>query len=166
MLWIIYGLYAKGGAIVVPSGPGVSDKAGEWILYKAEMFRISESPSIKGNLWGKPTGISLNGLKSDPASATLIGKSEDLKNFKSVSFFVKGSGEVRVELYYTYDGSYRAIIRKTKLSEDWRRIEFNLDEGLEYGLGMPTRPDVVMPAKLVIVSENSSVVKISGVYLK
>jgi hypothetical protein len=63
---------------------------------------------------------------------------------------LKGSGKIRVNLYYTYNGKYSLLSKDIELSSEWKEVSFKLDEGLEFGLGMPSRPDVVMPYKVVI----------------
>ncbi len=63
---------------------------------------------------------------------------------------MKGSGKIRVNLYYTYNGKYSLLSKDVELSSEWKEVSFKLDEGLEFGLGMPSRPDVVIPYKVVI----------------
>ena len=62
---------------------------------------------------------------------------------------LKVSGKIKVNLYYTYNGKYSLLSKDVELSSEWKGVSFKLDEGLEFGLGMPSRPDVVMPYKVV-----------------
>jgi hypothetical protein len=63
---------------------------------------------------------------------------------------LKRSGKIKVNLYYTYNGKYSLLSKDVELSSEWKEVSFKLDEGLEFGLGMLSRPDVVMPYKVVI----------------
>ncbi|MEO0168897.1 MAG: hypothetical protein ABIL42_01550 [candidate division WOR-3 bacterium] len=58
------------------------------------------------------------------------------------------------------------LSRDITASESWQEIVFNLSEGLEFGLGMPNRPDVIMPYKLVISSEGNAVINFGGAYIR
>jgi hypothetical protein len=52
---------------------------------------------------------------------------------------LKVSGKIRVNLYYTYNGKYSLLSKDVELSSEWKEVSFKLDEGLEFGLGMPSQ---------------------------
>jgi len=164
MIWLI--AVGKGVGITVPVSPTPGEKAGTWRTYNAQVLPEKAHVSFQGERWGEPVRIVLNGKAQDPASATLFGKSDDLKDYKGVNLLLKGSGIVKINLYYTYMGRYHLISKEIELSSDWKELSLNLDEGLEFGLGMPNRPDVVMPYKMVISSEGSAEVFFGGAYIR
>ncbi len=164
MLWLI--TIGKGAAIGIPITPAPSKKAGEWRLYNSTLNTITKAPVLKGKRWGEPAAIDFSGSQSDPASATLFGESRDFKDSKTVRLMVRGSGRIRINLYYTYNGAYRMLSKEVNLDNDWILVKFDLSKGLEFGLGMPSRPDVIMPMKLVISSSESAKMDFSGAYIE
>lgn len=164
MLWLI--AIGKGAAITVPVAPAPGKKPGEWRTYNSTINPSEVSYETQGIKWGDPVIINLSGKSGDPASATLIGKGEDLKGFSNITVYVKGRGKIKLNLYYTYDGEYMMIAKEVNANSEWEEIVFKLSEGLEFGLGMPNRPDVIMPYKLVISSENNAVIHFGGVYIR
>jgi len=165
MLWLI--AIGKGPAISVPvNPPAPSKKVGEWSLYNSTVSVLREAPILKGKRWGDPAIIELSGSQSDPASATLLGESKDFKDSKTVKLMLRGSGRIKINLYYTYMGEYRMLSEEVNLSDNWQTLIFDLSKGLEFGLGMPNRPDVIMPMKLVISSSENAKVDFSGAYIE
>jgi hypothetical protein len=164
MVWLI--TLGKGVGITVPVYPVPAEKPGTWRVYNAQVSPEKANVSLQGERWGEPVKIVLNGKPQDPASATLIGKGEDLKDFGSITMLLKGSGKIKVNLYYTYNGKYSLLSKDVELSYEWKEVSFKLDEGLEFGLGMPSRPDVVMPYKVVISSEQDAEVSFGGAYIR
>ena len=149
-------MLAKGVGITVPVFPVLAEKLGTWRVYNAQISPEKANISLQGERWGEPVKIVLNGKSQDPASATLIGKGEDIKDFASITMPLKESGKIKVNLYYTYNVKYSLLSKDVELSPEWKGVSFKLDEGLEFGLGMPSRPDVVMPYKVVISSEQEA----------
>ncbi len=164
MVWLI--TLGKGAGITVQVSPSPAEKPGTWRVYNASVSPERISLSLQGERWGEPAKISLNGKLEDPASATLIGKGEDLKDFKEVIVLLKGSGKVKINLYYTYKGKYSLISKEFELSSNWKEFSFVLEECLEFGLGMPNRPDVVIPYKMVISSEENLDLIFGGAYIR
>lgn len=146
MVWLI--TLGKGVGITVPVS---AEKPGTWRVYNAQVSPEKANVSLQGERWGEPVKIVLNGKPQDPASATLIGKGEDLKDFGSITILL---------------GKYSLLSKDVELSPEWKEVSFKLDEGLEFGLGMPSRPDVIMPYKVVISSEQDAEVSFGGAYIR
>jgi hypothetical protein len=89
--------------------PGSGGKTG-YLQVSPEKANVS----LQGERWGEPVKIVLNGKSQDPASATLIVKGEDLKDF----------------------GNITLLSKDVELSPDWKEVSFKLDEGLEYGYAL------------------------------
>jgi hypothetical protein len=52
------------------------------------------------------------------------------------NLYLKGSGKIKMNLYYTYNGKYSLLSKDVELSPEWKEVSFKLDEGLEYGYAL------------------------------
>jgi hypothetical protein len=106
----------------VPISTVPEEKQGTWRVYNVQVSPEKAKVSLQGERWGEPVKIVLNGKSQDPASATLIGKGEDLKDFASITVLLKGIGKIKVNLYYTYNGKYSLLSKDVELSPEWKEV--------------------------------------------